>query len=564
MGLFSDKCEALIDVTTNRVLQGETLTHARQNPEAPRCGNRVPKAARFCNKCGSSAPGGWWKCHRCGKWVGAEANFCWNCKTALHPESRDAISDGVWQRQPGVFARHIRVAELRRLVEKGLLVEIGTVALLVEGGEIKATLEPGRHTLETLGRKFKGLFTTPLPQTVVLADAGDVVLPLRFTGVRTKEELPVECYTEVCFRFVAARGEAFLNNVLKSQDHLSYEGLADWMRQEIRGAVGDLVQSASIEDLVRDPQRRLRIEDALRSALAVALERAGVELVRVASVEFTGAEYEELRASAGQVEVKRRAIEFQQRMRELTTGDEMNRLKTEAELEEYVGQLAQEKGVARELQEHELARLKQVHRHELEKAEAAYQIAAELEQAAHEIQVKLHWDGYTRDKLFKDTELQEKIKQIESREDVRQTYEWLKVRAEKGRVDREAQKAQAELLAGHDIKTLIALLPDNAQRQQLLDLQRQTVMAGQSPEQILALAAASSPAAAAALAKMREVKREELEREFKDRKQLSDESVARLERVLSDALKAMAEYSRPKVTSTFPGTSGDPPARRIE
>ena len=556
MGLFTDRCEALIDMGTRRVLQGDALGHARTNSEAPRCGNRVRKAARFCNLCGSSAPGGWWKCPQCKKWVGAESNFCWSCKTALHPESRNAISDGVWQRQPGMFVRRFEVAELRRLMEKGLIVEVGTVALLVEGGQLKAVLEPGRHTLETLGRKLLGLMTTPAPQTVILADAGDVALPLRFSDLRTREELKVEGYTEVCFRFVAARGEAFLANVLKGQEQLSYEGLADWMRQEIRGAVVDAVQSASIEELVKDPQRRLRLEDSLRQTLAVALERGGVELVRLASLEFTGAEYEELRGKAGQVEVKRREIEFQQRMRELTLGDEMGRLKTEAELEEYVRQLGQEKEVSGALQEHELARLRQVHRHELEKHEAAYQMAAEMEQAAHEIQVKLQWDDYTRDKLFKDTELQEKIKQIESREEVRQSFEWLKVRGEKARLEREHQKGQAELLAGHDIQTLIALLPDNIQRQQLLELQRQTAMAQQTPEQILATAAATSPAAAAALGKMRELKREDLEREFKDRRELSDESAARLERVLSEALNAMAEFSRPKVTPIFPSVSG--------
>ncbi|HOS76103.1 MAG TPA: SPFH domain-containing protein, partial [Verrucomicrobiota bacterium] len=208
--------------------------------------------------------------------VGAEANYCWNCKGALHPESRQALASGVWQREPGCFARRIEVAEVRRLLEKGLHIEIGTVALLVEGGKIKAVLGPGRHTLETLGRKLVGLFATPAPQTVILAEAGDVVLPLRFSGLRTKEELAVEGYTEVCFRFVPERGEAFLANVLKGQGQLSYEGLADWMRQEIRGAVADLAQSATIEDLVKDPQRRLRIEDSLRQALAAALERGGV------------------------------------------------------------------------------------------------------------------------------------------------------------------------------------------------------------------------------------------------------------------------------------------------
>jgi hypothetical protein len=55
---------------------------------------------------------------------------------------------------------------------------------------------------------------------------------------------------------------------------------------------------------------------------------------------------------------------------------------------------------------------------------------------------------------------------------------------------------------------------------------------------------------------MRELKRDELEREFKDRKQISDESVARLERILAEALKAMAEFSRPKVAPLWPGGPG--------
>lgn len=553
MGLFTDRCDALIDVNTGRALQGDALARAKMDPNAPRCGNRVRKAARFCSKCGSPAPGGWWKCPQCKRWVGVESNYCWYCKTPLHPEARLDIAGNVWQRQPGMFARRIQVAEMRRLLQQGLLVEIGTVALLLEGGDVTAVLEPGRHTLETLGRKLLGLFLNLDPQTVVLVEAGDVVLPLRFSDLRTREDLKVECYTEVCLRFVPSNAESFLSNVLKSQDSISYEGLVDWMRQEIRGAILDAVQSATIEDLIKDPQRRLRIEDSLRQSLAIALNRAGVELIRVASIEFIGAEYEALREKAGQIEVKRRELEFQLRLRELTTGDEMDRLKTESELEEYVRQLAQEKEVSVELQEYELARLKQVHRHELEKTEASYQMAVEMEQTAHQIAVKINWDNYTREKLLKDAELQEKIKQIESREEVRQAEEWLKIKAEKFKLEYEEQKAQAELLRELDIKTLIALLPDDDRRKQLVELQRQTSMENKTPEQILAMAAQSSPAAAEALARMREIKREDLEREFKERKQLSDESVARLERVLMEALKAIAEFSRPKVAPVIPG-----------
>lgn len=63
MGLFADRCESLIDPRTGDALTGAALEAAVQDPKTPRCGNRVPKAARVCTKCGHAAPGGWWKCH---------------------------------------------------------------------------------------------------------------------------------------------------------------------------------------------------------------------------------------------------------------------------------------------------------------------------------------------------------------------------------------------------------------------------------------------------------------------------------------------------------------------
>jgi hypothetical protein len=285
-----------------------------------------------------------------------------------------------------------------------------------------------------------------------------------------------------------------------------------------------------------------------------------LELVRVASVEYTGADYEKLREVAGDLVVRTQEIEFQQRLRELTAGTEMNRFKSDYDLDEYVRQLAQEKSISLEMQQHEMVILKQVHRHELDKAEAGYQMAAEMEKTAHQIGVKIQWDDYTREKLGKNEELQIwittqwldvrlKKKQQEMDEAVGQ----LKLQEEKNRIAVAELRERAQILAGQDIKTLIALLPDNAQRTQLLELFRQTQAAGMGPGQILALQAGASPAVADALARMSEVRREDLEREFAERKKLSDDSAARLERVLTEALRAMAEQSKSRVQVNMPG-----------
>jgi lipopolysaccharide biosynthesis regulator YciM len=65
MGIFSDRCDALIDPNTRKALTGEALEKAKLDPKWPRCGTRVSKAARFCRTCGKTAPGGWWRCPSC-------------------------------------------------------------------------------------------------------------------------------------------------------------------------------------------------------------------------------------------------------------------------------------------------------------------------------------------------------------------------------------------------------------------------------------------------------------------------------------------------------------------
>lgn len=57
MGLFSDTCQALVDPKTGYALKGAELDRARQDPNWPRCGNKVRKGARYCGKCGAGAPG---------------------------------------------------------------------------------------------------------------------------------------------------------------------------------------------------------------------------------------------------------------------------------------------------------------------------------------------------------------------------------------------------------------------------------------------------------------------------------------------------------------------------
>ena len=184
MGLFYDTCNALIDRNTGRALSGEALAAAQKDPNWPTCGNKVPKRARFCNKCGKPAPGGWWRCPQCNKWVGNDSRFCPHCNAALFPDERVDMAGGVWHKEPGQFAQRFEVGDVKRLLNTGLKVQEGTAAILLDTGAVNDILQAGQHNPESLLRKINW-FGNPPPRSVVLIDIGEVIVPLHLEGLRT-------------------------------------------------------------------------------------------------------------------------------------------------------------------------------------------------------------------------------------------------------------------------------------------------------------------------------------------------------------------------------------------
>ncbi|MFZ4395833.1 MAG: SPFH domain-containing protein [Kiritimatiellia bacterium] len=543
MGLFSDACTALIDAKTGKALTGAALEVARQDPKWPRCDNRVSKKARCCGKCGWPAPGGWWKCPQCGKWVGNESNFCWNCNQPLRPDERVDMAGGVWRKAAGRFAERFEVADVKKLLAEGLQVQEGTAAILLDAGAEKSVLGPGRHNPDGLLRKINW-FGNPPPRSMVLVDNGDVLLPIHLEDLRSAEEIPLEFIAEVTLHFVPKRADDFLANLMKENRELTYEQLTRVLLAEIRYAVDGICNRSTVEDLVKDPARRNHVEDTLAATLKLALERFGLELVRVGAADFGGDEYDELRQKAGAIELQRRDLEFDQRLRELLSSDQMGQFKTAHEVEQYVAQLAQEKQVSGHKRKHELDRLLQVQRHELTQDEASYQMAAEMEKAGHEIGIKLKWDDFTRDKLLKDADVQDKLARQQTNRETTGAMDWLKVRSEKERVKNEAMRDRGDALKGRSAIEMAALIDDPEQRKAVLELARLGEQKNMTPEQILATLAAGSPAAAQALGQMSAQQKDETRKLLDEMKQLFGQSRERDERMLTRVVEMMSEAAK--------------------
>ena len=146
------------------------------------------------------------------------------------------------------------------------------------------------------------------------------------------------------------------------------------------------------------------------------------------------------------------------------------------------------------------------------------------------------------EKLEGEFRRQQKI--LEEEADVAIAKMWLKVKEEKRRQKREDLAERAKIVKDLDIKSLIATIDAEGKREQLLEMFREQEKTGRSVEELLAMEAGRSPEAARALVEMARISREDMEKEFKERKILSDENADRLERLMTKALETTSDAAK--------------------
>lgn len=314
MGIFSNRCEALVNPVTGIALYGAELEKAKQDPNWPRCGHSVQKSAHTCSACGAPAPGGWWRCPACGKWVGNDSAFCPYCNALLYPDERSAIADGIWHKTPEIFAQRFEVADITKITDRGLQVQEGTSAILLDAGAVKDVLDAGRYNLESLARKINW-FNNPPPRSVVLVDSGEVALPISFVDVQTKSHESVKFYGEVILRFTGGKAAAvnFVSNVLKEKRSLSFADIADRLDPLFRLVVTDFCSKFTLEEIVRDSERRIKLRDSISRLLEDDLQATGLDIVRVSAGEFTCPDYERKIAALAEDERRRQLDELEER-----------------------------------------------------------------------------------------------------------------------------------------------------------------------------------------------------------------------------------------------------------
>lgn len=342
MGIFSERCEALVNPVTGRALTGKALEEAKKEASWPRCGHSVKKAAKHCSKCGAPARGGWIKCPHCGEWVGNDSNFCWNCNTPLNPHDRSGLAGGVWHRTQGMYAQRFEADALTTTDGRDLQVQEGTVAILLSGGAFEDVLDAGQFKVESVARKINW-FGNPPNRSMILVEAGECILPLAINGLPTKaeEDAPlssgavVDFYGEAVVRFAGGKRAAiaFIENAMKSAQELSFANLTERLTSLLGNVVRDVCATTRLSELLSEADIRVNLRKAMTKQLETELESLGLDLVRISSAEFSSRAYNELLQRSAALDEKRRKAECDMAFRNFEAELALDQFKTEHDIQ---------------------------------------------------------------------------------------------------------------------------------------------------------------------------------------------------------------------------------------
>ena len=536
------------------------------------CAHRVKFGANFCSKCGSPAPGSWWRCGGCGKHIGIESKSCPHCGKAQNPSMRLDIANGVWQKDENVFAERFELKDILPLLPNGLNIQSNQTGLLLSSGVLTKVLAPGLHPVSDL---LAGDESGRTDLTLVMADGAEFILPVCVDELKTAEDLTCELHAAVVLQFDPAHAASFIQNLLGSNLYLhneeitsalAYDAIAHFILQNIDGSTRDFCNTKTAEELFKDPASKQALEDHLAATLKRNLNTIGLRFNRLNEVAFESAAFDKFRDMAGLISGKKQEIELRQQSDRMADEAVRKEAVNEYDMDDYMKQLAHEASLKDELRRQEAAQLKAAMPQKLEKAALSHEndlddlqqarqlerdrTDAEFEQDILDLQHEREALRKSKDRLsqLEAMKVEEQIRNINIEIEKRKTAaeqesadKWLELKMKKQAFNQAQKVDLINALAGADLQAMLMAEDDPEKRQDLLKLHEQRTQAAMTPEFLLAAAAARGNAAAAeAMAKLSREKQEMIERSKAEHKELFDEMLKMNERMFNKTVENMA------------------------
>ncbi|GAP18535.1 zinc-ribbon domain-containing protein [Levilinea saccharolytica] len=332
--------------------------------DCPHCGKPVNRNAAYCSHCGEPLASGKKICGACGTQNRGEASFCAECGRPLSESAAPEMSHQRWARREEDFAVRVEANDLPGLLNKGLMVDPGTNALLVSRGENLGLVPPGSYKIENVLQKGWDILKGDIPHSVtaLLVDITPTDLLINLGGRYTRDPLPVG----MSLRLVVEVNEPakFLINILKGRERYGKEDLRAYLYPEVAQVADRWLREHSLSELAEDASLCTQLDLALEQSLKRTFAQSGLRFLQTRTVELnlepydevkgirgkyallnmrTSAELEGMRLAAGSEEEKRRFEEearirkaeeetaFRERWQALQHREDLNALAAETE-----------------------------------------------------------------------------------------------------------------------------------------------------------------------------------------------------------------------------------------
>jgi hypothetical protein len=269
--------------------------------KCPKCGKPVKNDARFCGECGQPLGGGIIKCAVCGTENNSDASFCKKCGRPLAESGVPEIQRHHWARKENDFAVRMETNDMPGMLRKGLIIEPGLNALLIERGVTKGTIPSGTYVLERPEQKLWDWMTTGIPEraTLLLVEVTPTELIFNLGGRFTSDPLPIGM--NIRMQVEVADPGKFIINLLKGRERLTKDDLREYLYPEVVATADQWLRGHSLKELAENPAVKNQLDIALEETMKKTFQQVGLVFMNIRAVELNLEPYDKIKGVRGKI-----------------------------------------------------------------------------------------------------------------------------------------------------------------------------------------------------------------------------------------------------------------------
>ncbi len=251
------------------------------------CGARIDKKHRYCPECGTPQPGADIECGNCRAMIPADSKFCPNCSAPVAAAVAPEMRENRWQRPANALAVRIEPEDLSGAWTQRLITDPGTQAIIIDDGETQDVQGPGRYTLENMKDRIERLLLTrsAYRRAAIVVDTQPVELSFDLQPFFSRDPLRVGTRLRLVVRVVEPL-KLYLT-LLRSRVRFTQDDLHDLLQPELEDILRERIGNRTAAEIQAGAVERGLLQQTLELLLRDSLERHGLELVQLRTLEYT-------------------------------------------------------------------------------------------------------------------------------------------------------------------------------------------------------------------------------------------------------------------------------------